>query len=546
MENRMTTSTLLPPDVAARTSRWFGRARNYPIFSAPWYRHRSVAMLSGIALVIGAFLALGGWSRLGPRQPIDVGKAREGGLAYFVTAAAICLVGPGLAVLVRRRGLGPWRETLAIACVLGFGIASGGVAWKIAVDAYARPAYDSRRDVVVRHVLTGFDFHVDVRGAQTQRLAGLRDPAAAARYAAAYERYARAFNLPDRLRDGLPAFFTQDDRRLLAAVRQPGGLATHEARYVALLEKMADGTIDLIQRARGRHGKAPLTPAQQAASDALAGELQAAPLPLSAEERIASRRAGEFAGFVMALGALALIAWLGGLFDLFAFIRQRGMLGDAHARQELERARAARAGAETRLSVLAAQVEPHFLFNTLAGVRSALATDPARAAQIVDHMTDYLRASIPQMRDEAVRNTVPLARQLDAARSYLALMHERMGRLQYGVAAEPGLERASIPPLMLISLVENAVRHGAEPKTGPVRIDVRARRRDVDGIAMLEVAVADDGAGFGNATAGGGLGLANIQQRLRDLFGGQASLQLKAGTDGGVTATLLLPLAFEP
>jgi LytS/YehU family sensor histidine kinase len=121
-----------------------------------------------------------------------------------------------------------------------------------------------------------------------------------------------------------------------------------------------------------------------------------------------------------------------------------------------------------------------------------------------------------------------------------------MGRLQYGVAAEPGLERASIPPLMLISLVENAVRHGAEPKTGPVRIDVRARRRDVDGIAMLEVAVADDGAGFGNATAGGGLGLANIQQRLRDLFGGQASLQLKAGTDGGVTATLLLPLAFEP
>lgn len=542
----MTTSTLLPPDVAARTSRWFGRARNYPIFSTPWYRYRSVAMLTGILLVIAAFLAVSGWSRLGPRQPIDVGKALEGGLVYFATGAAVCLVGPGLAVLVRRRGLRAWRETVAIACVLAGGIATGGLVWKAAVAAYERPAYDGARDIVVRHVMTGFDFHLDVRGAQTQRLAGLRDPAAAARFAAAYERYARAFGMADRLVDGLPGFLTDDDRRLLAALRDPAARAADPARYVALVEKLAEGTIDLVQRARGKHGKVPLSMSQQAASDALSRALMEAPAPISDEERIASLRAGEFAGFVMALGALALVAWMGGLFDLPAFIRQRGMLGDAQARQELERARAARAGAETRLSVLAAQVEPHFLFNTLASVRSALATDPARAAQIVDHMTDYLRASIPQMREEASRNTVPLERQMDAVRAYLALMHERMGRLRYDVAAEAGLGRASIPPLMLISLVENAVKHGVEPKAGPVRIDVRARRVRDGETDLLEVAVADDGAGFGGATAGSGLGLANIQQRLRDQFGQRASLRLTANQEGGVTATLLLPLAFEP
>jgi LytS/YehU family sensor histidine kinase len=93
---------------------------------------------------------------------------------------------------------------------------------------------------------------------------------------------------------------------------------------------------------------------------------------------------------------------------------------------------------------------------------------------------------------------------------------------------------------MLISLVENAVKHGIEPKIGAARVDVRARR--VDG--ELEVSVVDDGVGFG-AAAGSGIGLANIQQRLRALYGERAGLVLKAGLDGGVAATLRMPLSFE-
>jgi LytS/YehU family sensor histidine kinase len=195
-----------------------------------------------------------------------------------------------------------------------------------------------------------------------------------------------------------------------------------------------------------------------------------------------------------------------------------------------------------RLSVLAAQVEPHFLFNTLASVRSAIVSDQARAAAIVDHLADYLRATIPQMRHEVASGSVPLARQLDAARAYLALMHERMPRLAFAVEVEPGLEAAQVPPLMLISLVENAVKHGVEPKAGPARITVSARRVVDAGVTMLELEVRDDGVGFGSATSGAGVGLANIQERLAGLYGGTAGLTLKALPEGGVAAILRLPL----
>jgi LytS/YehU family sensor histidine kinase len=191
-----------------------------------------------------------------------------------------------------------------------------------------------------------------------------------------------------------------------------------------------------------------------------------------------------------------------------------------------------------RLSVLAAQVEPHFLFNTLAGVRSAIATDPARASDMVDRLTAYLRAAIPRLRSDGAA-AATLASQAEIVRAYLALMQARMPRLTFQVDVPADLAQLPFPPLMLISLAENAVKHGVEPKMGPAAITLSAAR---DAQGRLAVTVADDGVGFGGATAGSGLGLSNLRERLHQLYKGRAELTLKARSDGGVAATLAIPL----
>ncbi len=230
--------------------------------------------------------------------------------------------------------------------------------------------------------------------------------------------------------------------------------------------------------------------------------------------------------------------WLGGGAAIWSRRRERRGLAELARQRELARAQEQRREAELRLSVLAAQVEPHFLFNTLAGVRSAIATDPARASEMIDRLVDYLRASIPRLRASG-HSEATLGSQLEIVRAYLGLMASRMPRLAFSVDAAPELLGLHCPPLMLISLAENAVKHGVEPKIGPVRIDVLARR---DENGALAVTVADDGAGFGaGAAAGSGLGLANIRERLQQMYEGRATLTLKARAEGGVAATLVLP-----
>jgi len=238
---------------------------------------------------------------------------------------------------------------------------------------------------------------------------------------------------------------------------------------------------------------------------------------------------------------LALVIGLGGPLDFIRYFRQKRAMQDAALIRELERAKEGRTEAELRLSVLAAQIEPHFLFNTLTGVRSAIRSDPERGIAIIDHLVDYLRATIPQMRSDAGHNQVELASQLDAARSYLGVMHLRLPRLSYGIECEPGLLSHPVPPLMLISLVENAVKHGIELKPGPARIDVRARRIVEGQGERVEIAVIDDGLGFTGAAGGSGIGLANIRERLAQLYGDAAALSLKARPEGGVIASIVLP-----
>jgi signal transduction histidine kinase len=230
--------------------------------------------------------------------------------------------------------------------------------------------------------------------------------------------------------------------------------------------------------------------------------------------------------------------WLAGGAALFGWRRERSGLQALQAERELADAQSRRREAELRLSVLAAQVEPHFLFNTLAGVRSAIHSDPARASEMIDRLVEYLRASIPRLRsDGSAQATV--GGQFDLVRAYLSLMSARMPRLRFTIECPEALIHARCPPLMLISLAENAVKHGVEPKIGPCRIEVRAEHA---ASGELVLSVLDDGVGFGVSQAGTGLGLSNLRERLAQLYPGQSALTLKARPEGGVAATISLPL----
>ncbi len=233
--------------------------------------------------------------------------------------------------------------------------------------------------------------------------------------------------------------------------------------------------------------------------------------------------------------------WLAGGIALWGRRRELAGLAALENERKLAQALAQRREAELKLSVLAAQVEPHFLFNTLAGVRSAIATDPAHASAMIDQLVDYLRAAIPRLRsDGSAQATV--GGQFEIVRAYLGLMSARMPRLHTQVQAPAELLQARCPALMLISLAENAVKHGIELKLGPGRVEVLAER-STDG--RLALSVLDDGVGFCDSTVGNGLGLSNIRERLAQLYGDRASLTLKTRPEGGVAATLMLPLEMS-
>ncbi len=238
-----------------------------------------------------------------------------------------------------------------------------------------------------------------------------------------------------------------------------------------------------------------------------------------------------------------LLIWFGGARDLHSYFRQARLLRDAALLDRMERYKHERNQVEIRLSVLASQVEPHFLFNTLSGVRAAILSDPARGVEIIDHLVEYLRATIPEIRADGSYLFVRLASQFDAARAYLGVIRARMPRLTFTVSCDAGLADCAVPPLMLISLVENAVKHGIERKKGPAHINVSARRQAGAQGELLVLTVQDNGAGFGQGSAGSGIGLSNIRERLGFLYGESASLTLLAGDAGGVEARITLPLS---
>jgi len=188
--------------------------------------------------------------------------------------------------------------------------------------------------------------------------------------------------------------------------------------------------------------------------------------------------------------------------------------------------------AEARLQMLEAQIEPHFLFNTLAHVKRLYETDREAGARMLANLKAYLEVALPHMR--ATDST--LGRELDHVQAYLEIQQIRMGRrLVFAIDVEQRLRAARLPPLMLLTLVENAIKHGLTPQPGGGRLDIRASE---DG--HLHVAVVDTGQGF-TKSKGGGAGLANIRARLAAEFGPGADLSLELNSPRGVVATLSLP-----
>jgi hypothetical protein len=211
-------------------------------------------------------------------------------------------------------------------------------------------------------------------------------------------------------------------------------------------------------------------------------------------------------------------------------------------RVELEKLGAQKTESDMKLTLLQAQVEPHFLFNTLASVRSLLAADPARAAQTIDALAQYLRATLPKLRAATGTPRSTLGEQFAICSSYLELMQIRLGeRLQVELQLPADLREAQFPPLLLISLVENAIKHGAEPKRGVTRITLTARAFMDGARQRLEVTVEDDGAGLTMGVSEG-TGLANVRAQLLTRYGTNATFELSQRASGGVLTRLIVPL----
>jgi sensor histidine kinase YesM len=221
---------------------------------------------------------------------------------------------------------------------------------------------------------------------------------------------------------------------------------------------------------------------------------------------------------------------------LIADVHRRALQADSAAHTaELARAQLEQAEAEQQLSLLQAQIEPHFLFNMLGNVRRLYRTRPQAGAEAVGSLMRYLRTALPQLRSRRAS----LGEEIDLVQAYLDLFQLRMGtQLAFSVAVDDGLREAEFPPMLLVTLVENAIKHGLEPAGGG-RIEVRARSRR----HLLEVSVLDDGAGFAAAASSGtGVGLVNIRRQLAARYPGGARLTLEGRDPRGARATIAIPL----
>ncbi len=220
--------------------------------------------------------------------------------------------------------------------------------------------------------------------------------------------------------------------------------------------------------------------------------------------------------------------------------RRETFVQEAKAQAEMERAKRLEQEAsatQTELALLQAQIEPHFLFNTLSNVLSLIDNQPDEAKAMLLHLTTFLRTSLARTR----RSAATLGQELELLRAYLGIMQIRMGtRLRWHIDCPTPLLTTPLPPLLLQPLVENALQHGLEtkPEGGELYIACQVQ------LNQLLITVRDSGLGFQPGPQSG-IGLANVRRRLHACFGEQASLSIAENPEGGVTARLTLPYSEE-
>jgi histidine kinase/histidine kinase/DNA gyrase B/HSP90-like ATPase len=220
---------------------------------------------------------------------------------------------------------------------------------------------------------------------------------------------------------------------------------------------------------------------------------------------------------------------------LAAIVRQKEAFArDQRLAFELERSELERQALDARLHLLQAQVAPHFLFNTLANVQALVDAGSPQASTLLRSLTAYLRAAVPLLHESAAT----IERELQLVRPYLELMQMRMpDRLQYAMNVDPSALRVRCPPTTLLTLVENAVRHGIDPSEEGGRIDIDIERRD----GRCVVRVTDTGAGLEQSGTGLGTGLTTLRERLHLIFGDAAQLRLMSAAPRGVAVEVDMP-----
>ena len=223
-----------------------------------------------------------------------------------------------------------------------------------------------------------------------------------------------------------------------------------------------------------------------------------------------------------------------------ALVRQR----DSFARDQatafaLERSELERKALDARFRLLQAQVEPHFLFNTLANVQALVDAGAPQASKVLKSLIAYLRAAVPRLHETATT----LGQELELVRAYLEVMHMRMpDRLQFAMRSDPGMVDLQCPPMTLLILVENAVRHGIDPSETGGRIDIELKLAAGRCLAV----VTDTGVGLGAAGTGLGTGLAALRERLQLAFGPEAQLRVNEISPHGVRAEVSFPAQKIP
>ena len=224
----------------------------------------------------------------------------------------------------------------------------------------------------------------------------------------------------------------------------------------------------------------------------------------------------------------------GSIITYFFFSQERISQARAEMQEEqIKRLDSEKIALETHLKMLQAQIEPHFLFNSLSTVLSLMETDKEKAARMLTDLTQYLRVSLSKTRAE---NTT-IGQEMEMARAYLDIYKIRMGdRLQYHIQSENGLKEKAIPPMLVQPLLENAVKHGLENNVegGLITITTNSDHR------KIRIAVADTGKGLGE-TSDAGFGLMNIRERLHSLYGQEGKLILEENRPKGLKVTIEIP-----